>query len=142
MSISYAVFCLKKKRRCLVIDPRIRPADLAVLAAELAASRLKPAAGWSTHPHWDHVLWSRELCELPTSAAPHTLSLHDALPISDSRPMTTFYFRPGRLDRWRPDTRRSEEHTSELQSHVNLVCRLLLEKKKALSCHRSADQAG
>src|SRR5690242_21877638 len=28
--------------------------------------------------------------------------------------------------------RRSEEHTSELQSHVNLVCRLLLEKKKTL----------
>src|SRR5438477_4914521 len=28
--------------------------------------------------------------------------------------------------------RRSEEHTSELQSHVNLVCRLLLEKKKLL----------
>src|SRR5690242_21080511 len=28
------------------------------------------------------------------------------------------------------DERRSEEHTSELQSHVNLVCRLLLEKKK------------
>src|SRR5207237_8124182 len=27
--------------------------------------------------------------------------------------------------------RRSEEHTSELQSHLNLVCRLLLEKKKA-----------
>src|SRR4051812_49979714 len=32
-----------------------------------------------------------------------------------------------RLRRPRP---RSEEHTSELQSHVNLVCRLLLEKKK------------
>src|SRR6266571_6968842 len=34
--------------------------------------------------------------------------------------------------RWvrRPRARRSEEHTSELQSHVNLVCRLLLEKKK------------
>src|SRR5260370_8029825 len=29
--------------------------------------------------------------------------------------------------------RRSEEHTSELQSHLNLVCRLLLEKKKKLS---------
>src|SRR5690242_21098539 len=28
------------------------------------------------------------------------------------------------------DLLRSEEHTSELQSHVNLVCRLLLEKKK------------
>src|SRR6266571_6553782 len=37
--------------------------------------------------------------------------------------------------RWRPAPstspwRRSEEHTSELQSHVNIVCRLLLEKKK------------
>src|SRR5690242_21309911 len=30
----------------------------------------------------------------------------------------------------REDEIRSEEHTSELQSHVNLVCRLLLEKKK------------
>src|SRR5260370_22273852 len=29
-----------------------------------------------------------------------------------------------------PRGRRSEEHTSELQSHLNLVCRLLLEKKK------------
>src|SRR5690242_21041786 len=33
------------------------------------------------------------------------------------------------LERLRRDAVRSEEHTSELQSHVNLVCRLLLEKK-------------
>src|SRR5438477_3720900 len=33
---------------------------------------------------------------------------------------------------------RSEEHTSELQSHVNLVCRLLLEKKKQTICKVSA----
>src|SRR5438477_4963240 len=33
-------------------------------------------------------------------------------------------------DEQRECGRRSEEHTSELQSHVNLVCRLLLEKKK------------
>src|SRR5207237_6282210 len=31
---------------------------------------------------------------------------------------------------WLPRSSRSEEHTSELQSHLNLVCRLLLEKKK------------
>src|SRR5260370_8955393 len=31
------------------------------------------------------------------------------------------------------DAPRSEEHTSELQSHLNLVCRLLLEKKKSMS---------
>src|SRR2546430_7713787 len=33
-------------------------------------------------------------------------------------------------ENWRRVTRRSEEHTSELQSQSNLVCRLLLEKKK------------
>src|SRR5688572_32423835 len=33
-------------------------------------------------------------------------------------------------DQWRRSLRRSEEHTSELQSQSNLVCRLLLEKKK------------
>src|SRR5690242_21436576 len=32
---------------------------------------------------------------------------------------------------------RSEEHTSELQSHVNLVCRLLLEKKNIVQDHRT-----
>src|SRR5260370_30347270 len=31
------------------------------------------------------------------------------------------------------DEKRSEEHTSELQSHLNLVCRLLLEKKKRMN---------
>src|SRR5690242_16255055 len=37
------------------------------------------------------------------------------------------------LDEVPPGAARSEEHTSELQSHVNLVCRLLLEKKKKKS---------
>src|SRR5690242_21578358 len=38
---------------------------------------------------------------------------------------------------------RSEEHTSELQSHVNLVCRLLLEKKKKNNqAHKSNQTAG
>src|SRR5260370_33468790 len=36
---------------------------------------------------------------------------------------------------------RSEEHTSELQSHLNLVCRLLLEKKKQHKQARQADHA-
>src|SRR2546430_13315164 len=35
-------------------------------------------------------------------------------------------------------TSRSEEHTSELQSQSNLVCRLLLEKKKQITCHEQA----
>src|SRR6266571_5395005 len=45
-----------------------------------------------------------------------------------SRPGTTCRLPPPRSGR--RVLRRSEEHTSELQSHVNLVCRLLLEKKK------------
>src|SRR5438477_9751575 len=68
----------------------------------------------------------------------YTLSLHDALPI--------YWTEVGRklgigenecvCNRYRLThskqylAERSEEHTSELQSHVNLVCRLLLEKKK------------
>src|SRR5256885_2925125 len=58
----------------------------------------------------------------------YTLSLHDALPIwsaGASRPRAG----PG-ARRTGPPFGRSEEHTSELQSPCNLVCRLLLEKKK------------
>src|SRR5450631_4875917 len=58
----------------------------------------------------------------------YTLSLHDALPISLHS--SEVRHRSGRPDPAGTPTRRSEEHTSELQSHVNLVCRLLLEKKK------------
>src|SRR5438093_2997407 len=81
----------------------------------------------------------------------YTLSLHDALPISRSRWKLRLISRPkvvskqvkqnvakkntpinnpifGRCIDWR--ILRSEEHTSELQSLTNLVCRLLLEKKK------------
>src|SRR6266536_6420086 len=56
----------------------------------------------------------------------YTLSLHDALPISTPRSPPNRRRPPGR----RPGGLRSEEHTSELQSRVDLVCRLLLEKKK------------
>src|SRR6267154_6907597 len=55
----------------------------------------------------------------------YTLSLHDALPIS---PGPTACTAPQPAHRY--GLVRSEEHTSELQSPVHLVCRLLLEKKK------------
>src|SRR2546430_7458086 len=78
----------------------------------------------------------------------YTLSLHDALPIwkrscSAARSATTLptggptrriWRWRRRRAQWAPTTSspnfRSEEHTSELQSQSNLVCRLLLEKKK------------
>src|SRR5690242_4207684 len=42
----------------------------------------------------------------------------------------------------KPPYGRSEEHTSELQSHVNLVCRLLLEKKKKFFYFNSQTRLG
>src|SRR2546429_7677895 len=61
----------------------------------------------------------------------YTLSLHDALPISPRGRNRARGCSPARRHRAgpRPGTR-SEEHTSELQSRLHLVCRLLLEKKK------------
>src|SRR5687768_18189584 len=85
----------------------------------------------------------------------YTLSLHDALPISgDASPEQEFdpqkvakggikavtvllrrNLTPGDTEtnpesEWYGKPARSEEHTSELQSRLHLVCRLLLEKKK------------
>src|SRR3972149_11467828 len=58
----------------------------------------------------------------------YTLSLHDALPIFDrGRGAARTYARTSAA---LPGPVRSEEHTSELQSQSNLVCRLLLEKKQ------------
>src|SRR5688572_31566988 len=88
----------------------------------------------------------------------YTLSLHDALPISVSLGSWRYPSSPvfdvqkhsgahglfpakARATDWFPPPahssvvfRRSEEHTSELQSQSNLVCRLLLEKKKKNQC--------
>src|ERR1017187_11043706 len=62
----------------------------------------------------------------------YTLSLHDALPIY-------YYYRyRSTAYRYRWSSiylGRSEEHTSELQSPMYLVCRLLLEKKNTLNAH-------
>src|SRR2546427_6915851 len=61
----------------------------------------------------------------------YTLSLHDALPILPfMREMVEYCGRRFRVSQRVVKICRSEEHTSELQSQSNLVCRLLLEKKK------------
>src|SRR5437867_5851538 len=75
-----------------------------------------------------------------STSAIYTLSLHDALPISTRhRACSRAWARrapPGKPPTSRGhsadrcDVGRSEEHTSELQSPYEIVCRLLLEKKK------------
>src|SRR5437868_12885533 len=77
----------------------------------------------------------------PSTTEIYTLSLHDALPI-------LFRTKTGELSvrvealrllvkSLRPLPDRSEEHTSELQSRFDLVCRLLLEKKKNVRSPRN-----
>src|SRR2546427_9008924 len=63
----------------------------------------------------------------------YTLSLHDALPISSGLAAAISVSRAWNSTLGKGTVScllRSEEHTSELQSQSNLVCRLLLEKKK------------
>src|SRR2546427_6127167 len=86
----------------------------------------------------------------------YTLSLHDALPIYPDQALAEaakavvdweggtkigasldlFVRKWGRRGICRGAIVRSEEHTSELQSQSNLVCRLLLEKKKKITSRR------
>src|SRR5207247_5842167 len=87
-----------------------------------------------------------------------TLSLHDALPISSGGRSFTTVTRVGsplgrritgpgneplnvHMRVGAPGRIRSEEHTSELQSRVDLVCRLLLEKKKKRRALRQSGPA-
>src|SRR2546430_3102501 len=64
------------------------------------------------------------------------LPLVDTLDPGGGHPMLPLH----RLERVRTGEHRSEEHTSELQSQSNLVCRLLLEKKKSTIDARESDR--
>src|SRR5699024_11481601 len=103
------------------------------------------------------------LCTAPPPTEPYTLSLHDALPISSfgyarqesripcsssssfksfrspavtgSSPLSRRIRHLPHLPRPPQAALRSEEHTSELQSRFDLVCRLLLEKKNTRKNH-------
>src|SRR3989442_7102963 len=73
----------------------------------------------------------------------YTLSLHDALPICGKQDVQAPRSDQGagqavQAPRGGDAAKRSEEHTSELQSRPHLVCRLLLEKKKKLKSNAVA----
>src|SRR6185369_18035165 len=87
---------------------------------------------WSPRSHQPSNSASRSFCFFffndTATTEIYTLSLHDALPILRHGPDPVEVV----VGEMLVDVQvgRSEEHTSELQSHLNLVCRLLLEKKK------------
>lgn len=67
----------------LLIDPGITTAEVEALAAEIRARGWTVRAGFSTHPHWDHLLWPTALADVPhwarPAAAAHARHGHAAL---------------------------------------------------------------
>src|SRR5699024_9308025 len=103
-------------------SPRLRE----LLAAPAASGRLVGVL--TTHRHWDHVGALAAIAE--GTGAPVLVGAADAdqLPVAADRHLEHGeMLRVGELVL---EVIRSEEHTSELQSRFDVVCRLLLEKKK------------
>ena len=64
---------------CLIIDPAVTVADLAALACDIRDAGLQLQAGYATHPHWDHVLWSRGLGDVPRYATAGAVDLFESM---------------------------------------------------------------
>src|SRR5882762_6842933 len=110
----------------LLLEKKKPLAPLVVLGAARAVDRRDVAVGFPV------PLRQRECFFFNDTATTeiYTLSLHDALPIKAQAAWREIERASGETILTITGGLRSEEHTSELQSHLNLVCRLLLEKKK------------
>src|SRR5699024_12562709 len=99
------------RHRRLHAFPTRRSSDLVYFSSEQ-----QPQAGWDGKLHWRHQEWKRQqMSAIPNKAV---------LPVPGIQGMGWSHCaRAG-------EAVRSEEHTSELQSRFDLVCRLLLEKQK------------
>src|SRR5690242_3011303 len=133
MSTSYAVFCLKKKTHHQV-----------EIGAQVLQEGLRQATAIGDNTSVFLFLIRPPLSStlFPYTTLFRSLTMRRGLP---RRFISRRLWKPG----WRADSTicsppqasslcncdawRSEEHTSELQSHVNIVCRLLLEKKNTSS---------
>jgi len=61
--------------RCLVVDPGITVTELGSLARTVRERGWRVVAGFSTHAHWDHLLWTSSLGDVPRWATAHTAAL-------------------------------------------------------------------
>lgn len=64
----------------LLVDPALTAEDLTGIAYEIGERGWRVVAGFSTHPHWDHVLWSSALPEVPRWATPEAAAWTAANP--------------------------------------------------------------
>src|SRR5712664_734796 len=134
--ISYAVFCLKKKKVVIFIEARrTQTYQLKIGAAGLVLCLLIYFSALIAGVGLAGIFLSALLIFFFNDTATteiYTLSLHDALPIFDARHPVHVGGGAGVRTGRSVALRRSEEHTSELQSRSDLVCRLLIEKKKTV----------
>src|SRR5690242_2779478 len=126
MSISYAVFCLKKKNNHQTRShSSLFPSLFFFMLPRPPRSTLFPYTTlFRSHAVADQDHGQAAIADRPDQVE-HLPGLADA----QRRRRLVHDHQPAGEDGGAGDGR-SEEHTSELQSHVNLVCRLLLEKKK------------
>src|SRR5436190_3361836 len=104
-----------------VIHGRSFPAKSMICAVQLLMSKLDEFAPW-------HVIAATEICAARKGLLTGiTNVVACSVPVE---PKSTSASPPPR----------SEEHTSELQSHSDLVCRLLLEKKKKMTYHNKTSR--
>src|SRR5437763_188718 len=152
--ISYAVFCLQKKNRLdgtrerIIVGGWLDRIDYTVLPTLHLCNRLRSTlhTAFPSSRRTD----THSVCCFKTTphAGIYTLPLHDALPICFAHGTAGIYCALARLsavtaghDEFGAVSRefRSEEHTSELQSPMYLVCRLLLAKKKPVGWNARED---
>lgn len=60
----------------VLVDPAVSPADLLTLAAAVRR-RVRLVGAFATHPHWDHVLWHRDLGDVPRWSTPRAAATAD-----------------------------------------------------------------
>src|SRR5690242_15775250 len=129
MSSSYAVFCLKKKTaNAQLLKPEWSVIIRRHLSIGITLKHVRQPQTSTLFPYT--TLFRSRLVDRQPRVAGRQHGHVPPLPggvVAERRPrLGPFVGRPDRVGR---DEARSEEHTSELQSHVKLVCRLLLEKK-------------
>ncbi|TRW46058.1 MBL fold metallo-hydrolase [Georgenia yuyongxinii] len=148
---------------CLVVDPAVTAAEIDALAAELARRGLRVVAGFSTHPHWDHLLWRDALGDAPryaTAVAARTAGERlaenrrkagEALAGVDGGPLGGVTALVGEVLAWAGPRVEVVEHGAHAPGHAALVlpdARVLIagdmlsDIEVPLPDHRAADPLG
>lgn len=72
--VSVTTIVVGDDAQVLLIDPNVTPGDLEVITGELDAHGWRVAAGFATHAHWDHLVWSAAFGDVPRWATPTAAS--------------------------------------------------------------------